>query len=149
MVKIWPASVWVKRHHRKENLIISSFIFFTNVNQHCSFNQELLIPHLFWDIIMVILLSNISLARPGRECRSDGAREPSCVCRAKCPDHWKPVSSLEFWIMPWMFFSHISDTTLVPILDNNNCLITMQCFNYLQRQNAHLTLDNELQRWRD
>ena len=52
---------------------------------HCFVNK------LTW-YVHIVHPSNSYYCRPGRECRSDGAGEPRCVCRAKCPDHWKPVS---------------------------------------------------------
>ena len=48
--------------------------------------------HWYHTLSSFLSYDNSAIARPGRECRSDGSREPSCVCRAKCPDHWKPVS---------------------------------------------------------
>ncbi len=33
--------------------------------------------------------------RPGRECVQLTNGENECVCMARCPDHWKPVSKFD------------------------------------------------------
>jgi hypothetical protein len=33
--------------------------------------------------------------RPGRECVQLTNGENECVCMARCPDHWKPVSRID------------------------------------------------------